>query len=299
MTEPRSCAVIFNPTKVADNFNAVAGVRLLAAGYAEPRWLETTPDDPGYAMTTEAREAQVDLVVVAGGDGTVRIVAAGLAGTGIPLGIVPAGTGNLLARNLSLPLEADAALDVICAGNTHPIDMIVLTVDDHEPHRFMVMAGTGLDAVIMDETNDALKSAIGPAAYFVAATKAVGRLPVAVRIKVDGHRSHRRRCMICLIGNVGQLTGGIHLMPQARPDDGLLDVYVASPHRFKHWVKTLLRLITRRPQADDHVDVWVGKRVEIELSHPDTYQLDGDVEGECRRMVAEVDPGSLVVCLPA
>lgn len=291
--------MIVNPIKVDDGFPDRARQRLAAAGYADPLWLETTKDDPGGAMSERAIQEGVELVLSAGGDGTVRAVVTRLAGTGIPLGIVPLGTGNLLARNLDLPLDAAAALDVACGRHTRRIDTVVLRVDGGEPQRCAVMAGTGLDAAIMDETDDRLKSAIGSAAYFVSAAKAAGRVPVPLQIRVDGGRTHRRKSMICLVGNVGKLTGGLTLIPDARADNGELDVYVASPHRLSDWVKVLWRLVTHRARTDDHVDVWAGKRAEIVLAHPDTYQIDGDVEGEGQRLVAEVDPGSLVVCVPS
>jgi YegS/Rv2252/BmrU family lipid kinase len=298
MDSTRRCAVVYNPIKVDDDFRDLAQARLAEAGYAEPLWLETQEDDPGHAMTERAVAEKVDLVVAAGGDGTVRVVGSGLAGTGIPLGLVPSGTGNLLARNLDLPLKADKAFDVIVAGHTRAVDTIVLTVDDGEPQRFLVMAGTGIDAVIMDETDENLKAKIGPAAYFLAAGRALDRVPIPVRIQLDDQPVHHRESMICLIGNVGQLTGGITLIPRAEPDDGVLDVYVASPQKAQHWFRALVRLVTARPRKSDPVDLWVGKRVEIVLDREDTYQLDGDVQGSCRRLVGEVDPGSLLVCVP-
>lgn len=155
------------PHKVDDGFADRARARLAEAGYAEPLWLETTKDDPGVAMSEKAVRAGVELVLSAGGDGTVRAVVAGLAGTGIPLGIVPLGTGNLLARNLGLPLDTGAALSVACGRHTRQIDTVILQVDGGELQRFAVMAGTGLDAATMDDTDDRLKSAIGPAAYFL------------------------------------------------------------------------------------------------------------------------------------
>jgi diacylglycerol kinase (ATP) len=298
MDSTRRCAVVYNPIKVDDDFRDLAQSRLAEAGYAEPLWLETQEDDPGHAMTERAVAEKVDLVVAAGGDGTVRVVGSGLAGTGIPLGLVPSGTGNLLARNLNIPLQAAKALDVAVAGHTRAVDTIVLTVDDGEPQRFLVMAGTGIDAMIMDETDERLKAKIGPAAYFLAAGRALERVPVPVRIQLDDQRPHHRESMICLIGNVGQLTGGITLIPRAQPDDGVLDVYVASPQKARHWFRTLVRLVAARPRNSDPVDLWVGKRVEIVLGHEDTYQLDGDVQGSGKRFVGEVDPGSLLVCVP-
>lgn len=116
----RQSAVVFNPVKVADDFRDTVSRRLSEAGWSEPLWLETAEDDPGRSMTAKAREAGVDLVLAAGGDGTVRVVADGLAGTSIALGVIPAGTGNLLARNLDLPLDEGAAVEVAFAGTPEP-----------------------------------------------------------------------------------------------------------------------------------------------------------------------------------
>jgi diacylglycerol kinase (ATP) len=295
----RRCAVILNPVKVSDGFRDAISARLAAARWADPIWLETAEDDPGRSMAASAVEQQVDLVVAAGGDGTVRIVADGLANSGIPMGIVPSGTANLLARNLGIPTAEADAIDVVLSGRTRTIDLIRLSVDDREPEHYAVMAGMGIDAMIMDETRSDLKDKIGTAAYFVAAARAMGRLPVPMRIKVDDHHTHHRRAMICVVGNVGGLPGNITLIPGAEPDDGLLDVYVASPHRFTQWIRVFARLVTRRSAGRDRVDQWRGRRVEVRLEEPDSYQLDGDVVGELRRLVAEVQPEALSVRVPS
>lgn len=295
----RRCAVVVNPTKVSDGFHDAITGRLDETGWAEPMWLETTEDDPGRSMTKSAREAGVDLVVAAGGDGTVRVVADGLAGSGIAMGIVPAGTANLLARNLGLPMAEAEAIDVALGGRTRPIDLIAITVDDREREHFAVMAGIGVDAMIMDEVRPELKARIGSAAYFVAVGKALGRLPIPLTVRIDDRRVHRRRrAMVCLVGNVSQLPGNITLLPKATPDDGRLDVYVASPHRITHWLWVFVRLVTRYRRGDDKVDEWQGRRVEVRLAEPDSYQLDGDVAGDMQRMVAEVRPEALIVCVP-
>ncbi len=298
MAEGARCAVVVNPTKLSDEDGTLVRRRLVEAGLGEPLWLETTEDDPGRAMTRQAVETGVELVLVAGGDGTVRMVVAGLAGTDVVLGIVPAGTGNLLARNLELPLDVGGALEVALGGEERCIDTVVLTVDGGEPDRFAVMAGTGLDAMIMDGVDSRLKKFIGPGAYFLSAAKTVGRLPVPTRLTIDG-KHHRRKAIICVIGNCGELTGDLELIPGARPDDGLLYLYVAFPSRPTHLVKALVRLVTRRPQKDDHVQVWSGREVEIRLEHEDAYEVDGDVEGNATVLRAKVDPGSLRVRAPS
>jgi diacylglycerol kinase (ATP) len=293
------CAVIFNPTKISDDFRATLDTRLGVDGWENTLWLETAEDDAGYSMIKQAVEAQVDLVIGAGGDGTIRILADGLADSGIPMGIVPSGTGNLLARNLDLPLQETDAIDIALGRHTRAIDLVKLTVDDKPPEHFAVMAGVGVDSAIMDETNPKLKETIGSAAYFIAAAKALGRLPMDILVTVDGRRHRRRHVMLCLIGNVGKLTGNITLIPQARPDDGMVDIYVASPHRFTHWLRVALRLITGRKHTDDQVDLWRGRHVEIRLRQVDNYQLDGDVSGAGRMLTAEVRPGALQVRVAA
>lgn len=173
-----------------------------------------------------------------------------------------------------------------------------ITVDDRAPEHFAVMAGIGIDAVIMGETDEGLKDKVGSAAYFVAAAKALGRLPVRMTVQLDGSRSIRRHAMLCVIGNVGTLRGNLTLIPGASPDDGLLDLYIASPRRFRHWAKLALRLLTRRPKKDDQVDQHTGKRVRIMINGKDNYQLDGDVVGESTILDAEIQPGALAICVP-
>jgi diacylglycerol kinase (ATP) len=298
-TVRRRCAVIYNPTKVSDKFHALVEDSLQRNGWGNTLWLETSADDPGRAMTKQAVAEHVDLVIGAGGDGTIRHVADTLAHTGIPMGLVPAGTGNLLARNLDLPLEELDAIEVALGGQVRQIDLVKITVDNRAPEHFAVMAGIGIDAMIMDETDDDLKDTVGSAAYFVAAAKALGRLPIRLMVQLDSNRPVRRHAMLCVIGNVGTLRGNIVLIPGASPDDGLLDVYIASPRRFRHWIKVALRLLTRRAKKDDQVDQYTGKTVRITIDGKDNYQLDGDVIGESTTLNAEIQPGALAICIPA
>jgi diacylglycerol kinase (ATP) len=292
------CAVIYNPTKVSDKFHSLMEQSLQRNGWSNTLWLETSVEDPGRAMTKQAAAERVDLVIGAGGDGTIRYVADGLAYTGIPLGLIPAGTGNLLARNLDLPLEEVDAIEVALGGQVRQVDLVKITVDDQEPEYFAVMAGIGVDAMIMDETDEDLKDKVGSAAYFVAAGKALGRLPMRMTVRLDSNRPVRRHAMLCVIGNVGTLRGNLTLIPGASPTDGLLDLYIASPRRFRHWLKLALRLITRRAQKDDQVDQHTGKTVRIIIDGKEDYQLDGDVVGESTTLFAEIQPGALAICVP-
>jgi diacylglycerol kinase (ATP) len=295
----RRCGVVYNPIKVSDDLREAIARHATASGWDAAIWLATPADNPGPAITDQVVSAGVDRVIAVGGDGTVRIVADRLAQSGIPMAVVPLGTANLLARNLDIPLSEAEALEVAFGDHTWTIDLIKVTVDGIPGEHFAVIAGLGVDAMIMDETNPELKDTIGAGAYFIAAAKALGRTPINMRITLNDRRRRHRNAMICAIGNVGMLTGNLILIPDARPDDGRLDVYLASPHRLTHWLRAFLRLITLRPRADDRVDQWQASNVEVRLDHPDPYQLDGDVIGDCRSLRAEVSPGALTVCVPS
>lgn len=296
----KRCAVVYNPAKVTDwvGFRRHVEYELTLRGWQRTLWLETTPEDPGVAMTAHAVAEQVDLVLGAGGDGTIRIVCSGLANTGIPFGLIPAGTGNLLARNIGIPLDEVAALGVAFDGVDKPIDLVKLTVDDATTHHFAVMAGIGIDAVIMQGTNPDLKKAVGSAAYFVSAAQNASHPPLHATIRLDDRPPIRRRAHVIVIGNVGYLQANIPLIPDAKPDDGLLDVMVASPRGAADWVRLTARVLTRQRSTDDQLDRLTGRRVRITVEERDHYQLDGDTAGECNTMTAEVLPGALTLRVP-
>lgn len=296
----RRAAVIFNPAKVTDwiTFRRHVEYELKARGWDRALWLETTTEDPGRAMTETAVKKKVDLVIGAGGDGTIRVICAGLAGTGIPFGLIPAGTGNLLARNIGIPLDESAALDVAFDGVDKAIDLVSLAVDGGPPDHFAVMAGIGIDAVIMEATNPDLKKAVGSAAYFVSAARNANHPALHTTITVDDDPPMRRRAHVIVVGNVGYLQANIPLLPDAKPDDGLLDVLIASPRTARDWVRITTQVLTRRKASDAQLDRMTGRKVTIRVEERDHYQLDGDTVGEANELVAEVKPGALVLRVP-
>ena len=297
---PRRAAVIYNPAKVVDwvTFRRQVDYELRSRGWERTIFLETTPEDPGHAMTRDALRQGVDLVLGAGGDGTIRVICSGLAGSGIPFGLIPAGTGNLLAKNIGIPLDAALALEVALDGEDKPIDLVAVTVDQHTQHHFAVMAGIGIDAAIMDGTNADLKKAVGSAAYFVSAARNANHAALRTRIRVDDAEPVERLAHVIVIGNVGYLQGNLPLIPEARPDDGLLDVLIASPVTFRDWARVFTRVMTRQNREDAQLDRFTGRKVTITVDRRDAYQLDGDTVGECRTMTAEVVPGALLVRVP-
>jgi diacylglycerol kinase (ATP) len=297
---PRRAAIIYNPAKVVDwvTFRRHVEYELETRGWVRPLWLETTVDDPGRAMTRQAVTEGVDLVLGAGGDGTIRVICAGLAGTGIPFGLIPSGTGNLLARNIGIPLDRAASLEVAFDGVDKGVDLVQIQVDGGEPDHFAVMGGIGIDAVIMESTNPDLKKAVGSAAYFLAAARNANHPALHTTIQVDDQPVLRRRAHVILVGNVGYLQANIPLIPDAKYDDGLLDVMVASPRTASDWVRLTTRVLTRQRQPDEQLDRITGRRVTITVEERDQYQLDGDTVGECGTMVAEVRPGALTLRVP-
>ncbi|WP_239022427.1 diacylglycerol/lipid kinase family protein [Raineyella fluvialis] len=272
---------------------------LTGRGWRRAIWLPTTEDDPGVEMTAIAVRKEVDLVIGAGGDGTVRVIAAGLAGSGIPLAIVPAGTGNLLARNMGIPLDEVRALETAFEGVDRTIDLIKVSADGGEPDHFCVMAGIGIDAAIVGEADKDLKRALGNTAYLVSAAQHADHAALDTRVWVDGVPVLRTRAHVALIGNVGLLQGGIQLMPEARPDDGKLDLLVASPRSLRDWVSVFTRVLTRGNRTDERLTRLSGGSVEIVVDQPDSYELDGDPQGTCTRLTAEVVPAALVLRVPA
>lgn len=303
---PKRCAIIYNPTKVLDlsTFRRHVIYELTERGWDAPLWLETNANDPGHQMAKTAIEEKVDLVLGAGGDGTIRVICEDLAHSGIPFGIIPAGTGNLLARNLNIPLDEPTALQVAFEGTPSDIDLVALTVDGDDRQDadktfvFAVMAGLGVDAAIMDGTDADLKKTVGAAAYFIAAAQNANRPPLPVTISVDDQPPIQRKAAVILIGNVGIVSGGIQLMPAARADDGQIDVLVAHPRTPGDWARVVTKVLARQRSDDARLDRMHGRKVTLTAARPDHFQLDGDTEGQCSRMVAEVMPGALKVMLP-
>ncbi|HET7174039.1 MAG TPA: diacylglycerol kinase family protein [Nocardioidaceae bacterium] len=295
----RSLAVVLNPIRLdSDAFRVRVGQVARAAGWDEPLWFETTAEDSGASMARAAAAAGAEVVAAAGGDGTVRSVCGALAGTGVSVGIVPAGTGNLLARNLGLPLDHDAALDVVVQGQDRAIDLVQIKGDDLESTRFAVMAGMGLDAAIMGAAPEVLKRTFGWPSYFVAGFQHLRYPAMKVQVSVDGAPPVTRRARTVVIGNVGVLTAGIPLIPDARLDDGVLDVVVVAPRRLLGWLTVLLRVMARYRRTDDRLDRFTGRSVVIAAERAVPRQLDGDPMTPGKELRADVEPGVLLVRVP-
>lgn len=289
-------SVVINPSKYSDGGAAVRAeiaTQALALGLADPIFVETTPLDAGLGQARDAVAAGAGLVIACGGDGTVRACADALAGTVVPLGIVPVGTGNLLARNLGLPMEAELAIHVALCGRDRRIDLGVV-----DGQRFAVMAGIGFDAAMVASTSERLKTGMGWPAYLVAGARQLFGDIMRVSIRVDGGREFHRRARLVLVGNVGRITGGIPLLPDAAPDDGLLDIVILTPRTLVGWARVAGRVLARRRGTSRRVERYQGKRVEVRAEKPHPRELDGDNIPDSAEFVAEIEPAALTVRVP-
>jgi len=318
---PRA-AVVYNPIKVdIEKVKSAVAAAESEAGWAETLWFETTEEDAGQGVTASAIRRGASVVIAAGGDGTVRAVAEALRDSGVSLALLPSGTGNLLARNLELPLtNLEQAVEIAFTGDDRQIDLgmveIVRADGDSEEHAFLVMAGLGLDAKMIKNTNSTLKKAVGWLAYVDGIARSVPELkPVRIRYKLNGGPERAMSVHTIIVGNCGMLPGGLLLMPEAKPDDGRLDIAALRPRGPLGWAKvwrkvawengvlrksTLGRKIIDLSKDVRDVTYLVGKDLRMTVEgRPEEFQLDGDEFGEARSVHTWVDPGALTVKMPA
>ena len=290
----RRAAVVYNPIKVSDLPALTRRVETFMSrhGWEEPLWLETAEDDPGIGMCRLAVKQGCDLVFVAGGDGTVMAAVTAMAACEVPMAILPTGTGNLLARNLELPInDEEACLRIGISGRTRAID--VASVDDDR--KFAVMAGLGFDAAIMRDAPEGLKKRVGWPAYVISGAKHLRGRGIRVAITLDDGEKLHRRVRTVVVGNVGRLQGNIPLLPDAEPDDGILDVVVIATRNVVDWARVAGRVVRRAHVPDRRMERFTAQHVLIEASHSQPRQLDGDVIEDGRSMDIRIEPGALQV----
>lgn len=297
--EGRRAAIVYNPTKVIDQtiFKDLVERRLAERGWEPPVWLSTTVDDAGRTMAEEALRGEPDLIMVAGGDGTVRVVCGALAGTDGTLAILPSGTGNLLAGNMGIPTDLDRALGIALDGRTGEIDVMCVRTPGRDDDHAVVMCGVGADAAVLNDTDEDLKRQIGVAAYVAAALNHIKVNPVSTKVTIDDGEPILAEASLTMVCNVSDLQAGLTLVPEASANDGILDVLVATPKTRMELTQLASAVITggREPETLTRA---TARKVIIELDSEQLYELDGDVIGKADRLDFEVLPGALSLRLP-
>jgi diacylglycerol kinase (ATP) len=317
----RFAAVVYNPVKIDEPRLRESVAREASdAGWAESRWYPTSEEDPGTGQARQAVDDGASIVIAAGGDGTIRAVAEGLQESDVPIALLPSGTGNLLARNLKLSLDRlEESVRTAFTGVDRRIDLGVVDLEreggDKDTHAFVVMAGLGIDAAMIANTDPKLKAKVGWLAYIGGIARALkGPNAVRLRFRLDGGEARSVRVNSVLIGNCGTLTGNILLLPEAVVDDGIFDIVALRPEGVLGWVQIawkifwengvmrrsdLGRKILSRTKEVRTLRYLRGKEIVFRTEDPQQFQLDGDTMGEVVAVRARVHPGGLVVRIPA
>ncbi|WP_449278313.1 diacylglycerol/lipid kinase family protein [Leucobacter sp. GX24907] len=312
-----SAAVVYHPLKtdITALRSAIASEQQ-RAGWAKTRWYATDADDAGISATMQALADGASLIIASGGDGTIRAVAETLRGTGVPLTIAPQGTGNLLARNLGVPLgDVSAVARAAFRGTNRPIDLGVVSIvradESEDEHVFLVLAGMGLDARTIGATRSTLKKRLGWLAYVDAGVRTMLKdRPLEIHYAVDGSDVKPLSVYTVMIGNCGLMPGGVLLIPDAEIDDGQLDVVALRPLGPFSWLRIWNKIgwengVLRKSKAgrriidlvNDTRSVSYVRATEYALAvtKPEPIQLDGDDFGLALSVHGTVDPGALTV----
>ncbi|MBK0419897.1 diacylglycerol kinase [Leucobacter sp. CSA1] len=315
--------IVWNPSKAErgklsaafeEALAEAAGIAADANGEPELLWFETTLEDPGQEAAQRALDAGCGVVVAVGGDGTVRAVAErlGRADGTADLGIVPLGTGNLLARNLGVPLgDPQAAFARAMADEGIPLDLgevrVTLADGEEQHHAFVVMVGFGIDAQMIAETDAGLKDRAGWLAYVESLGRAAsGTQRVRFSLALDDAEAREEEAHTLLVANCGTIQGGITLLPDANPSDGELDLLVLRADGVGAWLETmrnmmwdngLKRLISKAKVAEstDSTTHLRARSVSVSLPVPLAFEIDGEQIGETTGFEASIRAGALRV----
>jgi diacylglycerol kinase family enzyme len=262
-------------------------------GIGSPLWHEVPKSKRAPDAARAAVADGADLVFVWGGDGMVQRCVDALAGTGVAVAIIPAGTANLLAGELGIPKDVSAAVDIGLRGRRGRFDVGVLNGE-----RFAVMAGAGFDALMIKRAGRRMKDRVGRLAYVWTGARSLRIEPVKMRVEVDGEKWFKGRATCLLVGNIGTLMGGLTAFEGARPDDGVLDVGVVTADGAWQWSRVLTRLARGRVEGSSLVRRTSGREIDVRLGRRLPYELDGGHRGRSKRLKIRVEPGAVVVCLP-
>lgn len=289
----RSVAVIAHAGKSLDGGLPSLRRALDRRGVVNPIWCEVSKSKDAPKELRRALKQGADLIFVWGGDGMVQRCVNGLAESKAKLAVVPAGTANLLASNLGIPREIEAAVDIGLEGRHTKLDLGRMNGE-----RFATMAGAGFDARVIRAADGKKKRAFGRMAYVWAFTNSLQAESFRAQIEVDGARWYEGEASCVLVGNVGHLFGGISAFDDAHPDDGLLDLGVANAEGLGQWARTITRTAVSSASKSPFVHVTKARSINVQLDRKILYELDGGARTKRKSFRVEVEPSAVRVCVP-
>ncbi len=266
---------------------------LAREGFADPIWYEVAKSRQAPKYARRALAGGADVIFVWGGDGTVQRCIDAVAGKSATIAILPAGTANLLATNLGIPSALPDAVRVGLHGHRRPVDTGTVNGE-----HFAVMAGAGFDALMIRDADRGLKDRIGRAAYVWTGAKNLTASRAKATIKVDGKRFFKGSVSCVLVGNVGEILGGIKAFRGARPDDGLLELGVVTAKSPLQWTRTLGRMALGNSGKSPFVHTAKGKKFTVGFDRKFPYELDGGARRPATKLRVRVRPASLLICVP-
>lgn len=285
-------AVVAHAAKALDGGLPELRRVLEAEGYDKPLWYEVSKAKRASEAVERALDEGAELVFAWGGDGTVRRCIDVLAGTAADLAVLPAGTANLFATNLGIPTDIKGAVAVGLRGARRRLD-----VGRFEKERFGVMAGAGFDAAMIRDA-DSLKQRIGRAAYLWGGSRNLRGEAFEAEIEVDGTCWYEGSASCILLGNLGEIFAGVEVFPDARPDDGVLELGIVTAEGLVQWTRTLARTAVGDPNRSPFVRTTKASSVKVELDRKVLYELDGGDRSKVKAFKVEVEERALNVCVP-
>jgi diacylglycerol kinase (ATP) len=259
----------------------------------DPMWFEISSSKKARKCARRAVKEGADLVIAWGGDGTVQRCIDALAGTAATLAVIPAGTANLFATNVGIPIDLDAAVDVAADGQVSYVDVGVAN-DEH----FGVMAGVGFDVTMIDAADRSAKKRFGRAAYLWTGVQAARRDAIKMQVEVDGEQWFSGNATCLLIGNVPNVIGGLTVFPAAGLESGTLEVGVVTADGLVDWGRVLTKVVRHQPDASPFVRMTSGRSVEVTMKGKHRYELDGGTREAVKRLQFAVKAEGLRVMVP-
>ncbi len=285
-------AVVVNSRKVDKSTMSALKAAIAEHELSKVAWYSIEHGSDGAKAAAKAVRRGAEVVIVCGGDGTVRAASEALSGTKSVLAVVPAGTANLFATGLKLPSDPADVIAAVVAGASIRLDNGTCN-----GQTFNVMAGSGFDAAMIADAEDG-KERWGTLAYVKSGIReARAREPFVATVRVDGDTLFEGEATCVLVANIGSLKAGVEAMPNASPVDGLLDVAVITANGAREWASLMVSALRHRQQSSSHALLSQGERISVKFDEKHRFELDGGCKGMAKKLDFVVIRQALRVCV--